>query len=334
MRTTNQPTTTTQPLSLIEYIESKPTWHHRLIENFKENTNASTLLQYLILKCELNIASDGSKTRTKSGGEWVIATTDDTIIVRGSNPDYGQNENIHSYRSEVYASLASQLFLKTYAEYFQIRIDSKITSYCDNKAYVEILQQFTSDPYLTKGLFKQTEQEAYRIILRIQTKQFTIIHVKGHQDYEKTTEELDTPAKFKIEADIVATTKATTPINTHLLSALFAIYIIARYIPYHFKREIRMQQFSKEARLFLIQKYNWKLDTFQYIHWQSHDKSIRDSRYLQKRFIKRCIHHRLPVGKMNFSAEHRCPFCDKPQQQNTAHDHFLQCNYLRLEKRK
>ena len=83
-----------------------------------------------------------------------------------------------------------------------------------------------------------------------------------------------------------------------------------------------------------MQKYNWKLDTFQSIHWQSHDKSIKDSRYLQKRFIKRFIDHCLPVGKVNFSAEHRCPFCDKSQQQNTPHDHFLQCNYLRLEKRK
>ena len=37
---------------------------------------------------------------------------------------------------------------------------------------------------------------------------------------------------------------------------------------------------------------------------------------------------------MNFAAEHRCPFCDKPQQQNTAYDYFIQCNHLRLEKRK
>ena len=73
---------------------------------------------------------------------------------------------------------------------------------------------FISDPYLTKGLFKQTEQEAYRIILRIQTKQFTIIHVKGHQDDENTSEELDTPAKLNIEVDTIATTKATTPFTS------------------------------------------------------------------------------------------------------------------------
>ena len=58
-------------------------------------------------KSELLIASDGSKTRTKSGGGWVIATKDGTIIIRGYNPDFGQLGKMHSYRSEGYASLTS-----------------------------------------------------------------------------------------------------------------------------------------------------------------------------------------------------------------------------------
>ena len=123
------------------------------------------------------------------------------------------------------------MFIKTYAEYFKVTIESKITSYCDNKAYVERLKQFIEDPYMSRGLFKQTEQEAYRIILQIQNPQFQILHVRGHQDEVKTIEELDIPAELNIEADIDATTKARTPINTHLLSAPFAIYIKGRYIP-------------------------------------------------------------------------------------------------------
>ena len=119
-------------------------------------------------KSELLIASDGSKTRTKSGGGWVTVTNDGTIIIRGSNPDFGQLGKMHSYRSAVYTSIASQLFIKTYVEYFKVTIESKITSYCDNKAYVEKLKQFIEDPYMSRGLFKQTEQEAYRIILQIQ----------------------------------------------------------------------------------------------------------------------------------------------------------------------
>ena len=112
-------------------------------------------------KSELLIASDGFKTRTKSGGGWVIATKDGTIIIRESNPDFGQLGKMHSYYSEVYASLASQLFIKTYTEYFNVIIDSKVTRYCDTKAYIERLKQFIEDPYMSRGLFKQTEQEAY-----------------------------------------------------------------------------------------------------------------------------------------------------------------------------
>ena len=37
---------------------------------------------------------------------------------------------------------------------------------------------------------------------------------------------------------------------------------------------------------------------------------------------------------MNFISDHRCPYCDIPQNQNSDHDHFIQCNYLRTEKQK
>ena len=107
------------------------------------------------------------------------------------------------------------------------------------KAHVGRLKQFIKDPYMTRGLYKQTEQEAYRIILQIQNPQFQILHVRSHQDEVKTNEELDIPAKLNIEADREATTKARTPINTHLLSAPFAIYIKGRYIPHQFESELR-----------------------------------------------------------------------------------------------
>ena len=207
------------------------------------------------------------QNKNKSESGWVIATKDGIIFVRGSNPDFGQIETMHSYRSEVYASFVSQLFLKTYAEYFQIPIESKITSYCDNNVYIERLTKFVSDPYLTRGMFEKTEQEAYRIILQLQTPQFQTIHVRGHQDDDKIFEELEIPAQLNIEADIVATAKATPPINTHLLSAPFTIYINDRYIPYTFERELRLYHFQEKATQFLTNKYDWNLRTFQSINW-------------------------------------------------------------------
>ena len=185
MRNPNFTPTNNKPSSLIDFIQSKPVWERTFIDHSQDNTNVESLLQCLTNRSDLLIASDGSKIRTKSGGGWVIATKNWKILVRASNPDFGQIETMNSYRSEVYASLVSQLFLKTYAEYFQVPIEIKITSCCDNKAYVERLTNCISDPHLTRGLFKKTEQKAYRIIFQIQTPQFQILHVRGHQDDDK-----------------------------------------------------------------------------------------------------------------------------------------------------
>ena len=97
-------------------------------------------------KQEQRVETDGSSQLTMEQFSFVDLT-----------PDFGQIETMQFYRSEVYASFAYQLFLKTYAEYFQIPIESKIISYCDNKECVERLTKVISDPYLTRSLFKKTE---------------------------------------------------------------------------------------------------------------------------------------------------------------------------------
>ena len=135
MQSPESTSTNNKLTSLVDFIKLKSDWERTLIENFNENTNVGSLLHFITNKSELLIASDGSKTKTKSGGGWAIVAKDETILIRGFNPDYGQIETMYSYRSEVYASLVSQLFLKTYAEDFQVLIESKITSYYDNKAY-------------------------------------------------------------------------------------------------------------------------------------------------------------------------------------------------------
>ena len=94
-------------------------------------------------------------------------------------------KSIHSYRSEVHTILASQLFLKTYAEYFNIEINNIVISYCDNEAYEERLTKYIEELYLTQGLFKRTEQEAYRILLHITPPNFKIINIHENQDENK-----------------------------------------------------------------------------------------------------------------------------------------------------
>ena len=89
MQSPESTSTNNKLTSLVDFIKLKSDWERTLIENFNENTNVGSLLHFITNKSELLIASDGSKTRTKSGGGWDIAAKDETILIRGFNPDYG-----------------------------------------------------------------------------------------------------------------------------------------------------------------------------------------------------------------------------------------------------
>lgn len=81
----------------------------------------------------------------------MIATLTTVHIIQGSNADFGQIRLTNSYRSEVYASLAAQLFLKNYAEFFRITIANKVTSYCNDKYCFDRLSRHIAESYLRKN---------------------------------------------------------------------------------------------------------------------------------------------------------------------------------------
>ena len=107
----------------------------------------------------LYMSIDGAREDTTSGSGWIIATDTGQRIVHGYNSDYGKSEDIHSYRSEVYASLASLLFIHTYAEFYDISITNNISVLCDNKAYVKKLNEIITNPNYFKYIYKETEHE-------------------------------------------------------------------------------------------------------------------------------------------------------------------------------
>ena len=77
-----------------------------------------------------------------------------------------------------------------------------------------------------------------------------------------------------------------------------------------------------------MNKYDWVYKPFNSINWVSHDKSIRGHRYNQHRFIKRFIHHQLPVVRIQYTTQYRRSYCDIPNNCLIAHDEFLKCTSL------
>lgn len=79
------------------------------------------------------IAIDGSKFETKSEGAWVIFTLYGKKLAHRSNPDYDSIENMHSYRSDMYAILSVLLFLKEYPNFYNLSLHNKLKIYSNHK---------------------------------------------------------------------------------------------------------------------------------------------------------------------------------------------------------
>ena len=95
--------------------------------------------QYIQSNTPLIISSDGSKGERRSGESWIITWECGTHIVRGYNPNFGQNSAINSYWAGVYAFLATTLFLYLYYIYYEFPVHNKINALYDIQAYANKL---------------------------------------------------------------------------------------------------------------------------------------------------------------------------------------------------
>lgn len=75
---------------------------------------SKSLLYHIQKQSPFLIFIDGSRTNTKSGGSWIISLEGGTIITSGWKPGFDRTFDIHSYHSEIYASLACLFFLGYY----------------------------------------------------------------------------------------------------------------------------------------------------------------------------------------------------------------------------
>ena len=83
----------------MQHISFLLKWKRTLLKNFQEKTSGQSSLELIQMQQDLIIASDGSKSKCKSGGAWIIADSSGTRMISGSNPDFGPITSINSHRS-------------------------------------------------------------------------------------------------------------------------------------------------------------------------------------------------------------------------------------------
>ena len=188
-------------------------------------------------------------------------------IASGPIPIYGQQKDIHSYRIEVYASLAGLLFLKHYADYYSVKVQNEIVALCDNKRYVNKLQYLIEHPNSIASIHKMNESEALIFILQNIPTNFSILHIAAHQDDNTKYSDLPIYVHLNVDVDHLATKNITHPLNQHLDSQPFVLYMNGKYLHANIGKDITAKSHEKEARLFLRKEYNWNALVLQKRAW-------------------------------------------------------------------
>ena len=114
------------------------------------------------------------------------------------------------------------------------------------------------NPRVINTIFKIPEYETIQAMITYLPRNYTIQYVESHQDDNIFFINLTLDAKLNVQADKIATTFATEPINNRISIPLFAVYI---------GRTIWSRRNEKGAQKCLRTKYKWKLQTFNDIAW-------------------------------------------------------------------
>ena len=122
---------------------------------------------------------------------------------------------------------------------------NKFLAICNNLAFVNKRSWLLEDDYNSHGLHKSTEQETINLILQILSKSFAIEHIKGHQDYSVLCKDLSIKSRLNTDADKITTSYSSMPLNHHIQSTKFVIYINNQYAHNQNDHQIRINLYAK-----------------------------------------------------------------------------------------
>jgi ribonuclease HI len=189
-----------------EYIEHLPEWEMMLIKGCQNLDDRYPLWMYLCNSdMVLHIVSDGGVNNNNGSFGWVIACPG-RIVVQGMGKVYGMS--MTSHRAEVGGITSWLLYLYHYTEYLQCDIKCTVHSFCDNKAAIANVNNFTESTRNSMTPDFDLVHEANMIFKTLQSEGHVIKaikHVKGHQDKNIPEHKLSWPAKLNIKADKLAT---------------------------------------------------------------------------------------------------------------------------------
>ena len=131
-----------------------------------------------------------------------------------------------------------------------IPLSSHIKYFCDNLEVVNKMKKLIKDAQYYDEYIKTADHDAVHLLKRYLPRQFTINHIRSHQDKRKEKSQLTTAERLNIVADELVGSTSSRPINSHI-NTPFALYLDRIYLPNHYRNKIRSSSGTREAREFL-----------------------------------------------------------------------------------
>ena len=97
-----------------------------------------------------------------------------------------------------------------------------------------------------------------------------------------------------------------------------------------------MHHYNDTAKKYTMKKYKWDEETYKKIDWISHKKSFQNIPLYKNRQGTKLIHDYLPIGKLNFTLNDKCPYCEQIETKIQHHhhqDHFILCQKNDIKKK-
>ena len=332
---TEQPPPQISSPSFDHFISVQPTWTRQLFHTIDHNLPYAEIFSLLSGPSSTPIAvCDGSVQFSQGTFGWVLATsTPQRILLSCSGPAYGSC--MDSYRAEAYGLLSITTFLHLLEIYFKHPLQPT-TIWCDNLSVVKTVNKLISR---NRPEFpNETLRPSWDILQAIRRNfklhpEFTLLHVKGHQDNLSDPNDLPFPAQLNIQADLLANTfqqvsshaTARGPVlpgtGCHLL-------IENQFIPANHRRHLRTRRGRRQLLQYVQNKHQLSDADVSHIDWDSQARAIRTFQHTSHTFLVKFLSKWLPVGKQvnryNPTAyPSKCPSCDCPVED---FDHVFRCH--------
>ncbi len=315
-----------------EYVNALPAWASMLLRRAHFRGYSPIALHHAISRADtVTMVSDGAADHLQGAAGWVIAVSE-VRVATGTCPVPGYDPR--SYRAEGYGMIAGLLFIRHLCLYCQhLNQLPLLNMFCDNKGLVKKINKLCSFRLAPSTASLHSEYDVIAMIhdlIKDMPISPIISHVKRHQDDHSDYYNLPRPAQLNCDADVLATRELKEyPTTCNLVPLLPAakvqLSLCGRTVTRNLPATIRRQHGLRLLKTYLHERFRWRNNTIESIHWEAFSKAFR-ARYKFRSFnFKNCF-RLLPTGKTlhrrSSRFDSRCPACNAEEESN---NHMFQC---------